>query len=308
MGSRQPHSVYLVGWPEQHCEKVKAVLEKKYPEIKIVGYANVTPDDQSALQDIRDKKPDLLLVAFGPIKQERWIARNFNSLPVKVAIGLGGSFDYAIGKKIQPPKFIREAGLEWLYRLFTQPTRIKRIYQAFWGLIISLVRYKVFGSLPFRRNGTAVVINKENKIFLGRRKNAPAKNGSAPEILSNNYWQFPQGGLDNGEETVVGTSRELEEETGMTNIEVLGQAKNITQYDWSNANRSLFSDRRFRGQEQHTVFFRYLGSDEEIELDTHELVDYKWLSPEEVLKQIAGERLPHAEIVLAELAELLRNK
>ena len=157
----------------------------------------------------------MILVAFGPITQERWIVQHLPNLPASFAIGLGGTFDYIVGIRSAPPAFIRAIGLEWLYRLFTQPHRIKRIYQAVWGLILSLVRYKVFDTYPYRRNGVAIVVNKENKILLCKRAFAIF------DKFTEDYWQFPQGGLEEQEREVEGTMRELKEETGMHSVEVL---------------------------------------------------------------------------------------
>lgn len=69
---------------------------------------------------------DLLFVAFGPPKQEKWIAKNLSKLPVKVAMGVGGAFDYLSGKVPRAPIWIRNLGFEWLFRLCLQPWRMKR--------------------------------------------------------------------------------------------------------------------------------------------------------------------------------------
>lgn len=69
---------------------------------------------------------DILFVAFGFPKQEEWIAGHLEKLPVRVMMGVGGSFDYLSGKVTRAPRFMRNAGLEWLYRLIREPWRIKR--------------------------------------------------------------------------------------------------------------------------------------------------------------------------------------
>lgn len=69
---------------------------------------------------------DILFVAFGSPKQEIWIHENLSKLPVKVAIGVGGAFDFISGKAKRAPIWIRKAGLEWLFRLIAQPWRVKR--------------------------------------------------------------------------------------------------------------------------------------------------------------------------------------
>ncbi|NDF38922.1 MAG: glycosyltransferase, partial [Proteobacteria bacterium] len=69
---------------------------------------------------------DLLLVAYGAPKQERWIARNLDGLDVGIAIGVGGVLDFMAGRVRRAPTWIRDAGLDWLYRLVKQPSRWKR--------------------------------------------------------------------------------------------------------------------------------------------------------------------------------------
>lgn len=69
---------------------------------------------------------DILFVAFGAPKQEFWISENLQNLPVKIAIGVGGAFDYISGKVERAPGFIQNIGFEWLYRLLHEPWRIKR--------------------------------------------------------------------------------------------------------------------------------------------------------------------------------------
>lgn len=71
-------------------------------------------------------RTDLLFVAFGHIKQEKWIAKNLPHIPIKVAMGVGGAFDYLSGKVKRAPKWLRQMGLEWLFRAVVQPWRIRR--------------------------------------------------------------------------------------------------------------------------------------------------------------------------------------
>jgi N-acetylglucosaminyldiphosphoundecaprenol N-acetyl-beta-D-mannosaminyltransferase len=76
--------------------------------------------------DLKDKKVDILFVAFGSPKQEIWLSENLKKLPVKVAMGVGGSFDFISGRVSRAPRILRALGLEWLFRLVIQPWRIKR--------------------------------------------------------------------------------------------------------------------------------------------------------------------------------------
>jgi N-acetylglucosaminyldiphosphoundecaprenol N-acetyl-beta-D-mannosaminyltransferase len=135
-------SIYLLGGFGDTSELATAKLVKRYPRLR-AKFSNKNPDDPSVLTDIQSAKPDILMVAYGPIRQEKWIMEHWSNLPVRTAIGLGGTFDYIAGKRANPPRWLRYTGLEWLFRLITQPKRIKRIYRATFGLIWEMVRYKV---------------------------------------------------------------------------------------------------------------------------------------------------------------------
>lgn len=80
------------------------------------------------IENLKLKIPqtDILFVAFGSPKQEFWIADNLEKLPIRVAIGVGGAFDFVSGEVKRAPKWMRQAGLEWLFRLIIQPWRLKR--------------------------------------------------------------------------------------------------------------------------------------------------------------------------------------
>lgn len=296
--------LYLLGGRGDVAQKTADQLQKRFPNLKIVGTSNKDITDQSIFADVNSANADLLLVAFKAQQAEEWILENLPNLNVSFAIALGGTFDYVAGVKKQPPKFIRQFGLEWLYRLITQPSRVARIYRGVFGLMISLVRYKVYEATTFRSNVAVVVINNDGKILLCQR--SPNIEKAHPSRNFENYWQFPQGGLDNDEEPIFGAQRELQEETGIKSVEVLGQAKFVNEYKWNNATRPIFTSHRYhhKGQKQITVFFKFISDDSEVSLDQHELINYQWLNPTEALNIIADERRDHAKIVLAELAEI----
>lgn len=125
--------IFLLGAAEGIAEKAAQNLNDKY-EINIVGTDSgaANPANDKKICDIINlREPELLFVAFGAPRQEQWIKRNLPNLPsVKVAIGVGGAFDFISGKTHRAPLFMRKIGLEWFYRLILQPSRIKRIYNA----------------------------------------------------------------------------------------------------------------------------------------------------------------------------------
>lgn len=119
----------FLGGPEGLAKKCAECLLQKYPKLK-VNFAQSGGEVNNQGQ-MRDKLPnippsDLLFVAFGHIKQEKWIAKNLQSLPIHVVMGVGGAFDYLSHQVPRAPKWLRGLGLEWLFRLMLQPWRINR--------------------------------------------------------------------------------------------------------------------------------------------------------------------------------------
>lgn len=300
------YSVFLLNDWGQTARVTAEILQKKYPQLKI-SYSLKGANDESVLHDINTFGADLIFVGYGQGVQERWIKDNLPKTNALIAMGVGGTFDYAAGKKITPPKFIREMGLEWLFRLFTQPRRLPRIFRATFGLVLSLVRYKYYSLLPYRQSAVAVVVNKHDKILLCKRVPAPLKNG-AKGVYINDYWQFPQGGIEPSEDLLSAAQRELQEETGISSVEVIGVANYQHQYEWSHGYRPIFVQQRpYNGQKQNTVFYRFLGDKSEIKVDEREFVDYQWCDADEVLNIIAPERKEHAQAVISELISLIRK-
>lgn len=128
------YKIFLLGAGENVAEKLKAKLEKENPEINISGTYRGTADhseEKAIIEKIDKSEAEILFVAFGSPKQEIWISRNLKKLKsVKLAIGVGGAFDFLSGNRKRAPKLMQKMGLEWLFRLIKEPKRIKRIYNA----------------------------------------------------------------------------------------------------------------------------------------------------------------------------------
>lgn len=126
--------IFLLGASPGIAEAVKIKMEKKYPGLKITGTSSDSKEEKHETKIIKaiDKsQADILFVAFGAPQQELWIARNLPRLKMaRLACGVGGAFDFLSGHAPRAPKFMRNLGLEWLYRLFKQPRRFKRIFNA----------------------------------------------------------------------------------------------------------------------------------------------------------------------------------
>ena len=140
------YSIFLLGARQGVVNRAGDRLKKIYPNLKIAGVdssiiirnslkatlANIAfKHNDNIIKKINKTKPDILFVAFGTPKQEKWIAENLEKIPsVKLAIGVGGSFDFISGRVKRAPKIVRRIGLEWLWRFLLQPWRAKRIFTA----------------------------------------------------------------------------------------------------------------------------------------------------------------------------------
>ena len=122
--------IYFFGAAPGVAEKAKEKAEQLYPGIEIVGVRNgfFSPADNAAIiAEIRAARPDLLLVALGVPKQEKWIAAHLAELDVPAAIGVGGTLDVMAGVMKRAPYWMQKAKLEWLFRGLMQPKRAGRL-------------------------------------------------------------------------------------------------------------------------------------------------------------------------------------
>ena len=144
LASEKGYSVYFLGAAEGVAEKAANRIKLVHPDLKIAGTYSGTPDEEGIVDKINNCGADILLVAFGSPNQEKFISTNTLNLKPRLAMGVGGTFDYIAGIVPYAPVWMRKLGLEWLYRLFTQPKRWRRIFTATivfpWMVIISKFR------------------------------------------------------------------------------------------------------------------------------------------------------------------------
>ena len=123
-------SIYLVGAEEETLKTCVENLKKDHPKLIIAGYKNGFFDLDNCdelLADIKRKKPKVLFVAMGCPRQEKFIIKYFNELPVEIFMGVGGSFDVIADKVKRAPRWMINVGCEWAYRVAKEPWRIKRL-------------------------------------------------------------------------------------------------------------------------------------------------------------------------------------
>ena len=127
--------------------------------------------------------------------------------------------------------------------------------------------------LPMRDGVGAIILNENNKIFVGKRKDNPI-----------DKWQMPQGGVDNGENYLTAMKRELLEETSIKSIEVLKEIDGFFEYELPKNLIGIIWKGKFRGQKQKWFIARFVGSENEINLKTKhpEFIEWKWVLPDEL--------------------------
>ena len=150
--------------------------------------------------------------------------------------------------------------------------------------------------LPLRIGVGVIVLNKKNKVFVGKRKDNPVDN-----------WQMPQGGVNNGEDFLTAMKRELDEETSIKNIEILKELNEYFEYELPRNLLGIIWKGKFRGQKQKWFIVRFIGEESEINLKTKnpEFIDWKWIEMDELPKVIVDFKKRIYEKLLEELKKFI---
>ena len=148
--------------------------------------------------------------------------------------------------------------------------------------------------LPMRSGVGVIVLNNENKVFVGKRKDNPV-----------DRWQMPQGGVDIGESYLSAMKRELYEETSIKSIEILKEINGFFEYELPKNLVGIIWKGKFRGQKQKWFITRFIGNENEINLQTEnqEFIEWKWIMPDELPRTIVDFK----KKMYAELLETLKD-
>ena len=127
--------------------------------------------------------------------------------------------------------------------------------------------------LPMRNGVGVIILNNENKVFVGKRKDNPV-----------NKWQMPQGGVEKGESYLSAMKRELYEETSIKSIDILREIDGFFEYELPKNLVGIIWKGKFRGQKQKWFITKFIGNENEINLQTRnpEFIEWKWISPDEL--------------------------
>lgn len=123
--------LYLLGCEEETVHKTTKEIQKQFPNVKICGSHHgffSKKEERMIIKHMQESRPHVVLVGMSTPKQELWIFENWPTLPDAVYMGVGGAFHYVAKTKSRAPRWMREGGLEWMYRLFQEPRRLWKRY------------------------------------------------------------------------------------------------------------------------------------------------------------------------------------
>jgi len=156
-----------------------------------------------------------------------------------------------------------------------------------------------FKNLPLRSGVGIVVINKANKVFVAKRIDN-----------AKNFWQMPQGGVDEGEDYLTAAYRELEEETSIKNVELISELDGLITYNLPEHLLGIIWKGKYKGQSQKWFLMRYLGEDNQINIKTKkpEFLDWKWVDLKEITNLVVDFKLHVYQEVQQKVQRLLVNR
>jgi len=152
--------------------------------------------------------------------------------------------------------------------------------------------------LPLRLGVGVVLLNSENKVFVGKRIDNPS-----------NHWQMPQGGVEINENLLQAAKRELEEETGIKSVKLIKELKYWLTYDLPENLLGKIWQGKYRGQKQKWFIMQFLGKVEEINIKTNypEFLDWKWINPSELPNVAVNFKVGIYKKIMQELAFIKQN-
>ncbi len=284
---------------------IKETLRKQYSELKFIVEdidREISVETQN-FASLRKFRPDIIFVTLGAPWQEKFIFHNLRNIPsAKLAIGVGGAFDFLTGEIKRAPKLMRIIGLEWLWRLFKQPWRWKRIYNAVFVFSWEFFKWRFIKQFLYRSSVVCLLYKKEDekyKILIVKR------------VYQRDHWQLPQGGIDGQNIKKAGT-RELSEEINCNKFKPVAIFKNLYKYNFNNK-LSKFGPiaklvRGYRGQKQGLLIAEFLGQDKDIKINFWEHSNWKWVNSKNLINEVHLVRKEATKIFLNKFNEIADSR
>lgn len=261
---------------------IEIALKNKFPKlichIQDIDRAGKTIDKKA----LNNFQPNMLFSTLGSPWQEKNIYYLKDKIKnLKLALAVGGSFDFITGRKKRAPLFFRRTGFEWFWRLLMQPSRIKRIYKATFVFSFKFLFWRFVHPLLYRPNVACLLYKKEAgkiKILLVER------------VGDKNHWQIPQGGTD-GESLGKAGAREMREELGNNKFRKVLVKKNVHKYRFPENFMSKYNfpakfPEGYKGQKQGLFVAEFLGGDSDIKINFWEHSAWRWVELERVVDEV----------------------
>ena len=156
--------------------------------------------------------------------------------------------------------------------------------------------HEKFKNLPLRNGVGIVLLNKQNKVFVAKRIDNPK-----------NFWQMPQGGVDNNEDFLSAALRELKEETSIDKVKLIQELEGMTTYELPDNLLGLIWKGKYRGQKQKWFLMRFIGNENEINLKTKnpEFLEWRWIEIDEITKFVVDFKFEIYRIIKDKVKKIL---
>ncbi len=271
--------------------EIRDCIKKKWPNLACL----VINQDKSVELLEGGFQVDIVFVNFGAPYQEKFIYQNLEKFDnLKLALGVGGSFDFITQKIKRAPQFLRNLGLEWLWRLLQQPKRIVRIFKATIVFSFKVIKWRYILPFFYRQNVVCFIYKQKDdklEVLLVERRDQKG------------HWQLPQGGLD-GEAITKAGMRETKEELNISEVEVRAVFKNLYKYKFD----SSLLKYGHKGQAQNLLILKYLGTGDEIRVNYFDHRAFQFVDIKDLLSTVAPIRREAVEIYLNKFNQLKYEK
>lgn len=296
---KQKLSVAFVHWSGSHTtsESLAKGLQARFPALNFI-ISLAQRDGHWSDPDFEAFCARLVFVSLGAPEQEKFIYHNLLPLGfVHLAIGIGGAVDFLSGRVQRAPALMRRLGLEWLWRLFCQPRRWRRIFNATVLFFAHYLRERFLRPFFYRPNVACLLFKKEYAKYYILIFERADESG---------HWQIPQGGRD-GQGAAAAGLRELGEELNTDKFRLIRAWPEIHRYNYSSVSGQRGRS-GWRGQKQSLMVAEFLGTDQDIRLNDWEYRRWRWIGLEDLLAAVHPLRKPGMIKFIACFQDLLKQK